>query len=96
MKQERIKNIILATLVFLIVSLAIVYSVQANNVATSGYSLQTYKSKIANLRSENTNLELKLSEVKSLGFLEEKVADLEMIEAKGVDYISNTSEVAVK
>ena len=90
------KRILPSLLVLLIILFSVLYIVQANNVATDGYRIQEHKNKRAGLQLENKNLELRLSEVRSLGFLEEKVEDLNMIKIGKVEYVSPVSEVAAK
>lgn len=83
-------------LILLIILFSILYIVQANSVATDGYKIQEHKSRIEELQTENKNLELKLSEIRSLGFLEEKIESLNMVKVEKVDYLSPVSEVAAK
>lgn len=90
------EQILPSLLVLFIILFSVLYIVQANNVATDGYRIQEHKNKKAELQSENKNLELRLSEVRSLSFLEEKVEDLNMIKIEKVEYISPVSEVAAK
>jgi len=94
--NDKSKKLIAYLLILLIISFSILYIVQANNVATGGYRIQEYQKKLSALQYENKTSRLKLSEVSSPGFLEEKIKGLNMVEGGKVEYISPISEVAAK
>ena len=95
-RETQGRKMIVFLLILLIILFGILYIIQANNAATEGYKIQEYKNKIAKLRTENENIELELSQVRSLGFLEEKVETLKMVKIGNVEYISPVSEVAAR
>lgn len=90
------RKAVIFLLILLIVLFGVLYIVQANSVATGGYKIQEHKSRVKELQAENKNFELKLSEVRSLGFLEERIESLNMVKAEKVDYLSPVSEVAAR
>lgn len=95
-RQDQNRKVLAFFLIFVIIFFSIFYIIQANSVATEGYGIQKYKSEVKKLQSENKNIELKLSGVQSLSFLEEKIDGLNMVIAEGVEYISPISEVAAR
>jgi len=95
-KQSRNKKAIIFLLILFIALFGILYIVQVNSAATSGYKIQKYKNELMELQSNNKNLELKLSEVRSLEFLEGKIENLNMAKAEKIDYISPISQVAAR
>ena len=97
MVRSRIQERVLVFfLIFVIILFGILYIVQAISVATEGHRIQEYKSEIGKLQSKNKNIELELSGVQSLGFLEERIEGLNMVRAETVEYLSPTSGVAAK
>lgn len=94
--KNRSKKFIAYFLVLLIILFSVLCIVRANSVATGGYRIQEYQNELTGLRSENKNFELKLSEVQSPGFLEERIKDLNMVKIEKVEYLTIISEVAAK
>jgi len=96
-KKSRKRNITFL-LIFSIVLFSIIYITQANSLATGGYKLQEYKHKLTELQTNHTNLKLKLSEIRSLQYLEQRVESLDMKALSGVEirYLSPTTQVAAR
>jgi len=69
---------------FAIILFIIIYIVQANNLVTDGYAINVYQSKISELQSENKTLELELSKIQSLSFLEGQIEGLNMVGVEGI------------
>jgi len=92
------RKIVVILLILFIILFSILYIVQANSVATRGYEIQKYESEISKLQSVNEKLGLKLSEIRSLDYLEKRVKDLSMmkISRARVEYLSPTSQVAAR
>jgi len=95
-KQNQSRKIISFFLIFAIILFIIIYIVQANSLGTDGYTINGYKDKIAELQSNNKTLELELSKIQSLSFLEGKVEGLNMMGVGGIEYLSLISEVAAR
>lgn len=95
-KRDQSRKKIIYALICVIILFSVLYIIQINSITTGGYKIGEYKSEISKLQSENAELELKLSEIQSLGALEEKVKNLKMVKTINVEYISPTSEVAAK
>lgn len=90
------RSLIVFLLALLIILFSILYIIQANSVATRGYTIQKHKSEVVKLQSESKNLELRLSEIRSLGFLEEKIKSLNMVKIGKVEYLLPISQVAAR
>ena len=86
-KQNQSRKIISFFLIFSIILFIIIYIVQANNLVTGGYTINRYESKISELQSENKTLELELSKIQSLSFLEGQVEGLNMVGVEGIHYV---------
>ncbi len=83
-------------LICAIILFSILYIIQINSITAGGYTIQKYKSEISRLQSEYKNLELNLSGVQSLNFLEQRAENLNMIKTEKVEYVSLISEVAAR
>lgn len=94
--QNQNRRVVIFLLTLLIILFSILYIVQANNVATGGYKIQKYKKELTGLQSKSKNLELKLSEVRSLEFLKTKLESLDMVKLSKVEYLSPITQVAAK
>lgn len=96
--QNKSRRIVFSLLILLIILFSVLYIIQANSVATGGYKVIKYKNQLAELQAENKNLEIKLSEVRSLGFLEYRVESLNMnmIKMGRVEYLSPVSQVVAR
>lgn len=94
--QNQNRRVVILLLTLLIILFSILYIVQANNVATGGYKIQKYKKELTGLQSGSKNLELKLSEVRSLEFLKTKLESLDMVKLSKVEYLSPVTQVAAK
>lgn len=94
--QNQNRRVVIFLLTLFIILFSILYIVQANNVATGGYKIQKYKKELTGLQSKSKNLELKLSEVRSLEFLKTKLESLDMVKLSKVEYLSPITQVAAK
>jgi len=92
------KRAVAFLLIFSIILFSIIYIIQANSLATGGYKLQEYKRELTELQTRHTNLKLKLSEIRSLQYLEQRIANLDMKTISGVEikYLSPTTQVAAR
>ena len=90
------RKVIMFLLILLIALFFVLYIVQANSVATGGYKIREHNNKAKILRTENKDLELKLSGVRSLGFLEERLETLNMVKIGEVEYLLPISQVAAR
>lgn len=95
-KRRQDRSIVAFFLILIIVLFGILYIIQTNSVATKGYTIQQHKSELAELQTKNKNLELQLSKIQSLDFLEAKIEVLNMIKVSQIDYMSAVSEVAAR
>lgn len=89
-------KIIVVLLILFIILFGVLYIIQANSVATGGYKIQKHKNEISKLQSENQVFELRLFEMRSLDFLEQRIGDLNMVKTGRVEYLSPVSQVAAR
>ena len=64
--------------------------VQINGLATRGYQIKELESKIADLKQENSDLELEALSLQSMGAVKDKVDGLGLVAIGEVDYLQPT------
>lgn len=77
-----------------IACLALFYLFLANNVVLAGYRKNMIQKNIDGIRTEIRNLNLKLSEKRSVGFLKQAVQNLGLIVNDQIQYIKVAGPVA--
>ena len=82
-------------LLSIIVVLGIFYSIIANKVVTTGYNIKVTEKKLNNMKNENDELKIAVSELKSVRVLEDKIVEIGMVEPKDTEYMSIGREVAL-
>jgi len=95
-QENQSNKVVVYSLILLIIFFGILYTIQANGVVTNGYKIQKYDKELTSLRSKNNELNLKLTEIQSLKFLEESVENLNMVKISKIEYLSPVSQVAAR
>lgn len=70
------------------------YLAQVSAVASKGYAIRSLQDEIDTLKEESEKLEFEVAKEKSMVAVEEKVAEMGMVPAGGIEYLS-PSEPAV-
>lgn len=78
-----------------VLSLAVYYLVQINNLAITGYSIRDYEKHIADLENDIKRLELTIAQKQSVSDLQTKLGSLQLEPLNNLVYI-NASDVALK
>jgi cell division protein FtsL len=87
---------VLYTLIGVVIVLGLSYGIIANKVVTTGYNIKATEKRLSDIKNENDELRIMISELKSVRVLEEKIVEIGMIEPVDVDYMSIGREVALK
>jgi cell division protein FtsL len=87
---------ILGTLISVVIILGLSYGIIANKVVTTGYDIKSTEKKLSDIKNENDELRIIISELKSVRILEERIVEIGMREPIDVDYMSIGREVALK
>jgi cell division protein FtsB len=100
-KTKKTKNSFNFSLIILIlfsflISLILFYAFTVNRVATMGYNIKVTEKKINNLKNDNDNLKIKISELKSMKVLENKALEIGMAEPQEIDYLNVVEGLALK
>lgn len=78
-----------------VLSLAVYYLIQVNNLAITGYSIRDYEKNIADLENDIKRLELTIAQKQSVSDLQTKLGSLQLEPLNNLVYI-NASDVALK
>ncbi|MCX6743842.1 MAG: hypothetical protein NT116_06470 [Candidatus Parcubacteria bacterium] len=91
--KNRNKLVIMGVLVF---CCGMIYLWQINGLATRGYQIKELEEKAAELKDTNQKLQIQITQLRSTSRLEEKVAQLNMVEVSRIEYLqANGSTVAM-
>lgn len=98
LKIKNIKSLKIETLnkamIFGVLALIALYLFMANNVVMANYGKTVLQKKIDNLRLDIRNLNLELTNKRSIGFLMKSAQDLKLVINEGIQYIKITGPVA--
>lgn len=84
-------------LVVLIIFFSIIYLLQMNHMSVKGYKIKDLENRMEELREDNQKLHLKVNEMQSLSYIDEKLSSRNFITSGSTKYVSATaSAVAVK
>lgn len=83
-------NVIILGLIILV---SFLYLVQVNSVAAKGFKIKDLEKRIEELKDGNKNLELKVAELQSRGYIKKEIQKLNMVAVSNVDYITAVSTV---
>ena len=95
---EKFKSLKIETLniamILSVFALIVFYLFMANNVAMANYGKVVFQKNIDNLRVEIRNLNLELTDKRSIGFLMKSAQDLNLVINEGIQYIKIIGPVA--
>jgi cell division protein FtsB len=94
-RQNRGLVILSMVIVVSVLGLAFLYLIQTNSLVSCSYQIREYKKKIRELKAENQQLEMEITQWQSPVNLEELVNSLKMIETGQVVYLEEEKAVAV-
>lgn len=83
------------TLLGCVTILSLSYSIITNKVVTTGYDIKMNEKKLNEMRDKNDELRIKLSELKSVQVLENKIEEIGMVEPEEIDYMRLGHEIAL-
>ena len=100
-KKQKNKKIILQKIIIkfifcLIIICGISYVISVNNLSIKGFILADLKSKIAELKKENENIELKVMNLESYENITKRANELKMVKVDKINYIIKTNDFVAK
>lgn len=87
-QNKRAKRFLTYILIFAVFACGFSYLFVTNNIAAKGYEIRNLTKQANELSSTNKNLQVEVSNLKSINALGAKSNDLEMIKAQKIDYVS--------
>ncbi len=84
----RARKCVACVLVLFILVLGFLYIFTTNSIAAKGYKIRNLSKQANELESMNRDLQIEISELKSVNILEAKVGQLEMVKVSKTEYVS--------
>ncbi|MFZ5559346.1 MAG: hypothetical protein ACOZAL_00960 [Patescibacteria group bacterium] len=82
------KKLLVLVLIFSILMIGLFYIIQANTITNNGYKIRALKKDSTQLEERNKNLQISISNLKSISVLESKTESFGMIKAQNVEYLA--------
>ena len=80
-------------IVSLVVFMGVMYIVQTNTIAVSGYQMKELENRFIELKEEEQTLKLQVTQLQSLQNIEQKISGLSMEPITQVEYLSPTASM---
>lgn len=87
-KKKKVSKFVAMALIFFIIVGIFFYILQVNTIAAKGYKIRGLKKKIDTLGNESKILQVNISNLKSINFLQSKTQALNMLKAQDVEYVN--------
>ena len=87
-QNKKAKRFLVYILIFVIFICGFLYIFATNNIAAKGYEIRNLTKQANELNSINKNLQVEVSNLKSISALGARSDDLEMIKAQKIEYVS--------
>jgi len=96
-KTRESESLLVFFSVFFLCLVSVLYVFQTNSMATSGYEVEEYESKLENLRNDNQNMKNREAELRSIKNLEEEKSRLCTVSSSDIEYlVTGGTEVALR
>jgi len=82
-------------LVFLIIAFMLTYCLEVNSLATTGYKIRNFKKELGNLENINKELQIEISNLKSIDALQLATYNLKMVKASSIEYVDLDTATAM-
>ena len=87
-QKKRTRKFAVGILFFIICACALLYVFATTNIAAKGYEIRNLSKQANELESINKNLQVEVSNLKSVNILETRSDDLQMVKAQKIEYVS--------
>ena len=87
-QRKKTKKCTVCVLILFLFVFGFLYIFTTNSIAAKGYKIRSLSKQIGELKSTNKDLQVEVSNLKSVNILEAKVSELEMIKVSKVEYVS--------
>jgi len=82
------KKLLVVVLIFSILMAGLFYIIQANSITSNGYKIRALKKEFSQLEEQNKNLQINISNLKSISVLQSKTESFGMLKAQSVEYLA--------
>jgi len=93
--KSKSKKLLVIVLISAILICGLIYVLGVNSITTSGYKIRTLRKQMAELEGLNKNLQVTISDLKSMNVLESKTVNFGMIKAQNIEYLALPAANAV-
>lgn len=87
-QKKKARRILAIILVLSIIIALFFYILQANSTTAKGYKIRGLKKKIDTLEDTNRGLQVNISNLKSIGNLESRTENFDMVKAQSIEYVA--------
>lgn len=87
-QRQKTRKFLAIILISCIIISLFLYIFQTNGIAAEGYKIRSFKKQIRELEDENKTLQVNTSNLKSINILQSKTEDLDMVQAKSIEYVT--------
>jgi cell division protein FtsL len=96
-KVRESESLLVLLMVFFLGVIGISYILQTNSIATRGYEVEQFESKLNSLKNENQNMKNQVAELRSIKNLESEKGKLDAVASSDISYVSaGTATVAMR
>lgn len=100
MNQVRSSHINIKTINKYLVSLSVIvlalYVFAVNSLAIGGFALADYKNQLEDIKRDNKNLEVKITNISSYSYLGEKIKKLDLVPVGEIRYLNPINTTVAK
>lgn len=82
-------------LIFLIIAFMFIYCLEVNSLATTGYKIRNFKKELGDLENINKDLQIEISNLKSIDALQLAIYNLNMVKASNIEYVDLDTATAM-
>ena len=87
-KQAKTRKLLVVFLLSGILLVGLFYVLQVNSITSNGYQIRNLKKQQVELEDKTNTLEITISDLKSVNFLESKTESFGMVKAQNIEYLA--------
>jgi cell division protein FtsB len=88
LQKNKAKKFLALILIFSTIVLTFLYILQVSNIASKDYEIRSLKKQKAELEDKNRDLQVNISNLKSINALQSKTEGFDMVKAQSIDYVT--------
>lgn len=95
LQKNKVRKFLAIVLIGCIIFVILLYVAQINSITAKGYKIRGFKKQIGELEDTNRALQVNISNLKSMGNLQSKTRNLDMVKAQNFEYVTLPSATVV-